>query len=66
MSPDTTGWWAAALIKKLAAEGYDHILQRTHSQLDLTDQKAVGVLFKKRKARLYIPGRRQSRWNPRQ
>jgi GDP-L-fucose synthase len=39
------GMVGGALIRQLAAKGYDNILKRTHAELDLTDQAAVNSFF---------------------
>jgi GDP-L-fucose synthase len=40
------GMVGSAIVRKLQAEGYQHILTRTHSELDLTSQPAVQAFFK--------------------
>jgi len=44
-----SGLLGTALIKRLRTRGYHNILTRTHSDLDLTDQKEVNSFFKKEK-----------------
>ncbi len=39
----------AAIVRKLQSEGYNDIITRTHSELDLTDQAAVRDFFKTHK-----------------
>jgi GDP-L-fucose synthase len=43
------GLVGSAIIKKLEAEGYGNILKRTHSEVNLCDQKAVHSFFKTEK-----------------
>jgi GDP-L-fucose synthase len=40
-----TGLLGAALMKKLAGDGYDNIITRSHSELDLTDKSGVSDFF---------------------
>lgn len=35
----------SAIVRELRRQGYDNIVTRTHSELDLTDQKAVEAFF---------------------
>jgi GDP-L-fucose synthase len=35
----------SAIFRRLRSDGYDHIITRTHGELDLTDQKAVREFF---------------------
>jgi len=39
------GMVGSAIVRKLQAEGYQHIITRTHAELDLTSQKAVQAFF---------------------
>ena len=39
------GMVGAAIVRKLRSAGYSNIVFRTHSELDLTDQRAVDVFF---------------------
>lgn len=43
------GLVGSALLRKLQSEGYDHLILRTHGELDLTDQQAVNRFFEKEK-----------------
>ena len=43
------GLVGSAIVKNLNSKGYDNIVTRTHSELDLMDQKAVCEFFKKEK-----------------
>lgn len=43
------GMVGAAIVRKLQAEGCNNIIQRTHAELDLTNQQAVRDLFKNEK-----------------
>lgn len=43
------GLVGSALVRRLQARGYNNLLMRTHAELDLTDQKAVGDFFAKEK-----------------
>jgi GDP-L-fucose synthase len=40
-----TGMVGSAIVRKLRAEGFTNLLLRTHSELDLTDQKAVDAFY---------------------
>lgn len=40
-----TGLLGTALLKRLASDGYRNILLRKHSELDLTDRRAVDAFF---------------------
>jgi GDP-L-fucose synthase len=40
------GMVGSAIVRKLQAEGYSRILTRTHSELDLIDQRAVADFFR--------------------
>ena len=40
------GLVGSALLRQLAAQGYDHIVTRTHAELDLTHQTSVANFFK--------------------
>ena len=44
-----TGLLGSAIIKKLNGSGYSNIIAKSHSELDLTDRKAVDDFFKKEK-----------------
>lgn len=39
------GMVGSALVRRLAASGHENILTRSHADLDLTDQRAVGQFF---------------------
>ncbi len=39
------GMVGSAIVRKLEAEGYTHIIKRTHKELDLTDHQAVARFF---------------------
>lgn len=39
------GMVGSAIVRKLQAEGYQHIITRTHAELDLTSQAAVQAFF---------------------
>ena len=39
------GMVGSAIVRALRAQGYDNIITRTHSELDLTDQQAVNNFF---------------------
>jgi len=39
------GMVGSAIFRRLGADGYDNIITRTHSELDLSDQKAVREFF---------------------
>jgi len=41
------GLVGSAIIRKLKEEGYTNIVTRTHSELDLTDQRATREFFEK-------------------
>jgi GDP-L-fucose synthase len=43
------GLVGSALVRRLEAEGYTNLLTRTHAELDLTDQPAVGSFFTEQK-----------------
>ena len=43
------GLVGSAIVKNLKSKGYENIITRTHSELDLMDQKAVCEFFKKEK-----------------
>jgi len=40
------GMVGSAIVRRLQAEGYRRILTRTHAELDLIDQRAVGDFFR--------------------
>jgi GDP-L-fucose synthase len=40
------GMVGSAIVRKLQAEGYQHIITRTHAELDLTSQAAVQAFFR--------------------
>jgi len=40
------GMVGSAIVRKLQAEGYRHIITRTHAELDLTSQAAVQAFFR--------------------
>ena len=39
------GMVGAAIVRRLQAAGYEHIICKTHAELDLTDQSAVNAFF---------------------
>ena len=41
-----TGLVGSAIVRKLQKEGYNHLILRTHSELNLTDQQAVKEFYK--------------------
>jgi GDP-L-fucose synthase len=43
------GLVGSAIVRKLQAEGYTNIITRTRQQLDLTNQEAVSIFFKRQK-----------------
>lgn len=43
------GMVGAAIVRKLRAAGYDHLITRTHAELDLTEQAAVREFFRTEK-----------------
>ena len=43
------GLVGSAIVRKLQADGYKHIITRTHKELDLTEQQAVREFFQKEK-----------------
>ncbi|VFQ47304.1 GDP-L-fucose synthase family protein [Desulfoluna butyratoxydans] len=43
------GLVGSAIVRKLKAEGYSHLITRTHAELDLTNQKAVEQFFNNEK-----------------
>ncbi|MFH6770581.1 GDP-L-fucose synthase family protein [Gaetbulibacter aestuarii] len=43
------GLVGSAILKNLQGNGYQNIITRTHKELDLTDQQAVGAFFKNEK-----------------
>ncbi len=43
------GLVGSAICRNLEAKGYEHIIKRTHSELDLTDQAAVRAFFEAEK-----------------
>ncbi|MBI5140266.1 MAG: GDP-L-fucose synthase [Candidatus Vogelbacteria bacterium] len=43
------GLLGASLIKELLAQGYAHLITRTHQELDLTDRGKVNVFFRREK-----------------
>ncbi|WP_148822920.1 GDP-L-fucose synthase family protein [Campylobacter concisus] len=43
------GLVGSAIVRKLKSKGYENIITRTHSELDLMDQKAVYEFFEKEK-----------------
>ena len=44
-----TGMVGSAIVRELNKQGYENIITRTHSQLDLTNQSAVESFFKSEK-----------------
>ena len=49
-----TGLVGSAVVRKLQKEGYDNLLLKTQSELDLLDQKAVDDFFRKEKPEYVI------------
>ena len=43
------GMVGSAIVRRLRQEGYENIITRTHSELDLTDQRAVNEFFETEK-----------------
>lgn len=43
------GLVGSAIVRRMQAGGYSDIIRRTHSELDLTDQRAVNEFFEKEK-----------------
>src|SRR5450830_101647 len=43
------GMVGSAIVRRLQAGGYTNILTRTHSELDLLDQRAVQLFFQQEK-----------------
>lgn len=43
------GMVGSAIVRELKRQGYENIITRTHSELDLTDQRAVNRFFEKEK-----------------
>ena len=43
------GLVGSALVNNLKTKGFDHLILRTHAELDLTNQQAVSEFFKKEK-----------------
>ena len=43
------GMVGSAIVRALEAQGYNHIVTRTHSELDLTDQASVRTFFESEK-----------------
>src|SRR3989304_6547109 len=43
------GLVGSAIVRALKKQGYDNLILRTHSELDLLDQKATADFFKKEK-----------------
>jgi GDP-L-fucose synthase len=43
------GLVGSAIVRKLQAEGYTNIIARTRQELDLTNQEAVSIFFKRQK-----------------
>ena len=43
------GMVGSAIVRELRRQGYNNIITRTHSELDLTDQRAVNEFFAKEK-----------------
>jgi GDP-L-fucose synthase len=41
------GMVGSAIVRKLQADGFNHIVVRTHAELDLTNQTAVNAFFEK-------------------
>jgi len=48
------GLVGSAIVKNLESKGYNNLLLRTHTELDLTDQKAVAEFFKEEKPEYVI------------
>ena len=40
-----TGLVGSAIVRRLQAEGFNHLVLRTHAELDLTDQAATELFF---------------------
>ena len=40
-----TGLVGSAIVRRLRAEGFNHLVLRTHAELDLTDQAATELFF---------------------
>jgi GDP-L-fucose synthase len=43
------GMAGSAIVRRLQADRFDNLIQRTHGELDLTDQAAVGAFFERQK-----------------
>ena len=43
------GLVGSAILRKLKDNGYENLIYKTHSELDLTDQSAVKFFFEKEK-----------------
>lgn len=43
-----TGLVGSSILKKLQNDGYENLIFRTHSELDLTNQQAVTDFLKKK------------------
>lgn len=43
------GLVGSAILRKLKDNGYENLIYKTHSELDLTDQRAVKIFFEKEK-----------------
>ena len=54
------GMVGSAIVRRLRAEGYEHIITRTHAELDLTNQLAVRHFFYTRKTHKGVPSCPQS------
>ena len=57
-------WWARRWCGPCGRQGYENLLLRTHSELDLTDQLAVRRFFEAARPRGGHHGRRPRRRNP--
>jgi GDP-L-fucose synthase len=44
-----TGMVGSSILRRLKSEGYERIVTRTHAELDLVDQRAVGDFFRSEK-----------------
>ncbi|MBQ9437883.1 MAG: NAD-dependent epimerase/dehydratase family protein, partial [Lachnospiraceae bacterium] len=48
------GLVGSAICRVLEAKGYQHLVVRTHSELDLTNQKAVNDFFQEEKPEVVV------------
>ncbi|BEJ66739.1 hypothetical protein B10204_13900 [Campylobacter jejuni] len=49
-----TGLVGSSILKKLQNDGYENLIFRTHSELDLTNQQAVTDFFKKKNQNMFF------------